>query len=164
MSRPDPPGPAGFVAVAGQKDRRRRLETLRARLRFAAQCRVQSCRGWTNARTARLGRGRGKTFWLSAGEKRRSEAPAYRLSKLRLRPTQWPAQTAHWKSKTCGEGEGAAQIEWRSGRARWLRTPVCGIVRPCGVVRRVRVRPTSVGRDADPWDKGREARRRISRL
>ena len=116
MSRPDPPGPAGFVAVAGQKDRRRRLETLRARLRFAAQCRVQSCRGWTNARTARLGRGRGKTFWLSAGEKRRSEAPAYRLSKLRLRPRQWPAQTAHWKSKTCGEGEGAAQIEWRLGQ------------------------------------------------
>lgn len=85
MSRPDRPGLAGSVAVAGQKGRRT-PEARRAYLRLVAQCRVQSGRGWTNARTARLGRGPGKTFWLSVGEKRRSEAPAYLLSKLRLRP------------------------------------------------------------------------------
>ncbi len=95
MSRPDLPGLAGSVAVAGQKDRKRSLEARRAQLKFVAQCRVQSGRGWTNARTARLERGPGKTFWLSVGEKRRSEVPAYLLSKLRLRPRRLPAQTAH---------------------------------------------------------------------
>lgn len=83
--RPDLLGLAGSVAVAGQRDRRS-PEARRAYLRLVAQCRVQSGRGWTNARTARLGRGPGKTFWLSAGEKKRSEASAYLLSKLRLRP------------------------------------------------------------------------------
>jgi hypothetical protein len=62
-----------------------------------------------------------------------------------------------------GLRETALNIKGKAGNgphapAPYFTPPACGTVRICGVTRRVRVRPLSRGRNADPWDEGREAR------